>query len=518
VSQELESGTELLRVERITKRFPSIVANDQINLEVKVGEVQCLLGENGAGKTTLMNILYGLYQPDEGDIYLYGRKVSLKSPHDAINLGIGMVHQRFMLFPPLKVVHNIIIGLKSRSIFLDVDHASRRITELSNKYCIKVDPQAVVSQLSMGERQRVEIVKALYRNANLLILDEPTSVLTPQEVQELFVVIRSLTKQGKSVIFITHKLNEVISISDRVTVLRDGRVVSTLDTSGTNEKELARMMVGRELLEEPKRKSQKGKVILDIKKISAMNDKGRISLRDVFLSVYSGEILGLAGIAGNGQKELAEVITGLRHAFQGKVYINGRDLTNDPPSKIIEQGVGYIPEDKVVNASLLDFSISDNLILKTHTTPPFSRRWLLNRREIDQYADKLISQYDVRPPNKDLPVGHLSGGNLNRLIFARELSRDPCLLIAATPTSGLDVAATKYIHRSLLEQRDTGTAILLISEDLNEVLSLSDRIAVIHAGKIMGIVSAAEVDLDKIGLMMAGAKSHLKPAKSMERL
>ena len=508
--------TPVVEMKGITKRFPGVVANDHIDFEVRAGEVHALLGENGAGKTTLMNVLYGLYQPDEGEIYIRGRKVTLRSPRDAIALGIGMVHQHFMLVPPLTVVENVILGLRSsRGPFLDTDRAEKRIADLSKRYGLKVDPRAQIWQLSVGEQQRVEIIKALYRGADILILDEPTSVLTPPEVKELFSVLRRMAEEGKAVIFITHKLHEVMAVSDRVTVLRDGRVVSTLDTEDTDERKLAKMMVGREVLFRVAREEvERGEIALEVRDLWVMGDKGLPALKGISLSLRQGEILGIAGVAGNGQGELAEAITGLRRATRGKVLIAGKDMTNRPSGEIIEAGVGYIPEERIRRGLIMDFSVAENAILETHHRPPFAdgwflpfaKGWFLNNQEIDRYVERLISDYEVKTPSKDVPVKHLSGGNLQRLILARELSREPKLLVAAQPTRGLDVGATEYIRRKLMEQRARGTAILLISEDLDEILSLSDRIAVMYEGEIVGIVPAEEAEVEEIGLMMAGAK------------
>ena len=510
--------TPIVEMKQITKRFPGVTANDHINFEVRAGEVHALLGENGAGKTTLMRVLYGLYQPDEGEIYIRGQKVTLRSPRDAINLGIGMVHQHFMLVSPLTVTENVILGLRSsREPFLDTDRAAKRIADLSGRYSLKVDPSARIWQLSVGEQQRVEIIKALYRGVDILILDEPTSVLTPPEAKELFAVLRHMAEEGNAVIFITHKLHEVMEVSDRVTVLQLGKVVSTVDTKGTDERQLARMMVGREVLFRVAREeAEKGDVALEVSGLWVMGDRGLPALKGVSFSLRQGEILGLAGVAGNGQRELAEAITGLRKAMQGKVLIGGKDITNRSPGEIIKAGVGYIPEERIRRGLIMDFSIAENAILETHQTPPFSngwffpfakaKGWFLNNQEIARYVEKLISDYEVKTPSKDAPVKHLSGGNLQKLILARELSREPELLVADQPTRGLDVGATEYIHRKLMEQRAKGTAILLISEDLDEILSLSDRIAVMYEGEMVGTVPAEEAKVEEIGLMMAGAK------------
>jgi len=511
-----KAGALVVEMRGITKRFPGVVANDHIDFEVRAGEVHALLGENGAGKTTLMNVLYGLYQPDEGEIFIRGRKVTLRSPRDAIALGIGMVHQHFMLIPPLTVTENVVLGLRSsREPFLDTRRAGQRIAELSKRYGLQVDPQAQIWQLSVGEQQRVEIIKALYRGAEILILDEPTSVLTPPEVRELFAVLQRMAERGHAIIFITHKLHEVMSVSHRVTVLRDGRVVSTVETGQTDEKELARMMVGREVLFRlTKKPVQKGDVVLQVEDLEALSDRGLPALKGLSFSVRQGEVLGIAGVAGNGQRELAEVITGLRRATRGRVIIGGKEMTNRSPGEIIAQGVSYIPEERMEVGLIMDFSVAENTILETRRRPPFSDGWFLNPQAIERHAEELISDYDVRTPSKDVPVKQLSGGNLQKLILARELSRQPRLLIAAQPTRGLDVGATEYIRRRLMEQRERGTAILLISEELDEVLSLSDRIAVMYEGEIVGIVDAAEAEVEEIGLMMAGAEAqsaNLKP-------
>lgn len=515
--QKVKPGEVILEMHGITKHFPGVLANDHIDFSIKAGEVHALLGENGAGKTTLMNILYGLYQPDHGEIRVRSKRVFLRSPKDAIDLGIGMVHQHFMLVPPLTVTENVILGLKSsRGLLLDLDQAEKRIAELSKKYGLKVDPKAKVWQLSVGERQRVEIIKALYRDAQVLILDEPTAVLTPPEVKELMAIIRRMAKEGLAVIpFITHKLPEVMAISDRVTVLRHGKVVTKIRTKRTNQSDLAKKMVGRKVLFRVKRRRVRaGKVVLKVKNLGALSDKDMPALKNVSLSIREGEILGIAGVAGNGQRELAEVLTGLRRATHGEVHVKKKDMTNSSPKKIIDQGVGHIPEDRMGMGLIMDFSIANNAILETHSKSPFAhrwfmpfdRKWFLNKKEIGRHAEKLIDEYDIVTPSKDVPAKNLSGGNLQRLILARELSRNPKLLIANQPTRGLDVGATEFIRSKLMEQRGKGMAILLISEDLDEIMSMSDRIAVMYEGKIAGMVPAAKAKIKEIGLMMAGAK------------
>ena len=489
----------------ITKRFPGVIANDKVCFEARVGEIHALLGENGAGKTTLMNILSGFYKADEGEIYVYGRKVKIRTPKDALELGIGMVHQFFRLVPALTVVENIMLGMKPMwHPFLNTSRVKKEIEEISKRYGLKIDPNAKVWQLSMGERQRVEIVKVLYRGAKILILDEPTSVLTPQEVEQLFKTLRKLKEEGKTIIFITHKLNEVMRISDRVTVLRDGRVVGTVKTSETNVKELARMMVGREVfLKFEKKPVQLGKTVLEVINLHALNDKGLPALKGVSFTVRKGEIFGIAGVAGNGQKELAEVITGLRKATKGKILINGKDITNKPPMAVINEGVAYIPDDRMGLALAPDLGVSENLIMKSYRSRQISSKIFLREDIIKRVTSKLVSDYDIVTPSLSTPVKFLSGGNQQRLVLAREISIEPSLLIAFDPTRGLDIAATEFIRKKLLEERERA-AVLLISEDLEEVMGLSDRIAVLYEGEIMGIVPAEKADIEEIGLMMAG--------------
>jgi len=513
---KLKPGELIIEMRGITKRFPGVLANDNIDFDLKACEVHALLGENGAGKTTLMNILYGLYRPDKGEMLVRSKPVVLRSPQDAIDLGIGMVHQHFMLIPTMSVTENIVLGLKSsKEPLLDLGQAERRIAELSKMYNLKVDPQVKVEQLSVGERQRVEIIKALYRGAQVLILDEPTSVLTPQETEDFFKTLRSMVEEGLTIIFITHKLPEVMAISDRVTVLRRGKVVARIETKLTNPMDLSKKMVGREVLFSIKKhKAKKGKVVLEVKKLWALSDKGIPALKNVSFSIHEGKILGVAGVAGNGQRELAEVLTGMRRATEGKVYFFGKDMTNRSPEEIIEQGVGHIPEDRLGMGLIMDFSIAENLILETRSKPPFSHQWFLpfdkkcflDKHEIRRHAERLIQEYDIVTTSPDAPARNLSGGNLQRLILAKVLSRNPKLLVAAQPTSGLDVGATEFIRNKLMEQKEKRVAILLISEDLNEIMSLSDNIAVIYDGKIVEIIPAAKAKIREIGLMMAGVK------------
>jgi len=499
--------TPLVDLRRIVKRFPGVLANDGVDFTVLPGEIHALLGENGAGKTTLMNILYGLYQPDEGEVHFRGQPVRLGSPRDAIRLGIGMVHQHFMLVPPLTVAENVVLGTQpAGDLLVDLTGAKKRILELSERYALPVDPLAEVWQLSVGEQQRVEIIKALYRGAEVLILDEPTSVLTPQEIEGLAGVLRRMAEEGKAVVFISHKLREVMAVSHRVTVLRDGRVAATLATVDTSEAKLASLMVVREVLcrvaKEPR---QGGESVLIVRGLEAVGDNGLLALKGVSFEVGQGECLGVAGVSGNGQRELAEAISGLRRVRAGQIQMAGQDVTGDSPAQRIAAGLAYVPEERKRIGSIAEFSISDNAILESHATT-FSRGGVLNQKAIDAYVDKLVSDYDVKTPNTANPARTLSGGNLQKLILGRELSRAPRLLIAAQPTRGLDVGATEYIHQQLMAARAGGTGILLISEDLDEILALSDRVMVLFEGRIAGTLRSDQADIKTLGLMMGGAR------------
>jgi len=508
-SDVLPSGRtriDLMEMKGIVKRFPGVLANDRVDFDVRAGEVHALLGENGAGKSTLMKVLYGMYEPDEGEIQLNGKPVSINSPTDAIDLGIGMIHQHFMLVESLTVAENVALGLpSSRGLLTDLDRVSKRILELGEIYGLQVDPDAYIWQLAVGQRQRVEIIKALYRGAALLILDEPTSVLTPQEVDEFFVTLRQMIQDGHAVIFISHKLHEVIDISNRVTVLRDGKKIDSCPTEGCTKADLARMMVGREVTMKPHRAdAERGEARLSLKTLHAQSDREMPALRGVDLDVYSGEILGLAGVSGNGQRELAEVITGLRPATEGQVFLESKDVTGQPPGALAEQMLAYIPEERMKDGIIQEFSVAENVILRDHHKEPFSRSRFLILRVIAEFADKLIKRFQVKTPSRETPAKSLSGGNIQKVVLARELSRHPRVLVAAQPTRGLDIGATEYVHALLLEQRQEGTAILLISEDLDEILALSDRIAVIYEGQIMGVVDSDQATLEQLGLMMAG--------------
>lgn len=497
-----------LELRRVTKRFPGVLANDRVDFDVKTGEVHALLGENGAGKSTLMKILYGLYHPDEGEILLNGKPVTIDSPTDSINLGIGMIHQHFMLVESLTVAENVALGLpSSRGPLTDLDRVTKRIIELADIYGLRIDPDAYIWQLSVGQQQRVEIIKALYRGAALLILDEPTAVLTPQEVDELFVIMRQMVQDGHALIFISHKLHEVIEISDRVSVLRDGRMIGTKLTSETTKQDLANWMVGREVGFAPDRgEAKRGEIRLQLTDVSCGSNRGTPGLRGVSLEVHAGEILGIAGVSGNGQRELAEAITGLRKVTGGNVTLEGEDVTNLLPAQLTERMLSYVPEERMRDGMIKDFTVAENMILREHHKQPYSRSGFLNLGEIARRSEKLIAQFQVKTPSLETPVKSLSGGNIQKVVIARELSRQPRAIVAAQPTRGLDIGATEYVRQQLIEQRKEGTAILLISEDLDEIFALSDRIAVIYEGQIMDIVPREIATPEKLGLLMAGVK------------
>ncbi len=504
------SGTthnlQQVEMREIVKRFPGVLANDHVTFDVRAGEIHALLGENGAGKSTLMRILYGLYQPDEGRILLNGQPVVFRSPADALARGIGMIHQHFQLVPPFTVAENIALGLRStRGAVLDLDVVSARIRQLSEKYGLQVDPNAPVWQLAVGQQQRVEILKALYRDAALLILDEPTAVLTPQEVEELCETLRQLAHAGHALIFISHKLHEVMRLSDRVTVLQDGRVVGRVQTKETNEKELARMMVGREVVVAwDKTPVPPGDAVLNVDGLTIIGNKGNPALKNVSLQVKAGEIVGVAGVSGNGQRELAEAIVGLRRANQGTIWVLGREVTNRSPREVIQAGVAFIPEERMAMGVVRDFTVQENAILETHGDEPLAHGSFLDFKKVESHTAQLVREYDVKTPSLQTPIKNLSGGNIQKLILARELSRRPKLLIASQPTRGVDIGATEYIHKRLVEQRGQGTAILLISEDLDEILQLADRIIVMYEGQVVGNVPPT-MPVEEIGLLMAGA-------------
>jgi ABC-type uncharacterized transport system ATPase subunit len=501
----VDTGPLAIRMEGITKRFPGVLANKEIDFAVRKGEIHALLGENGAGKTTLMKILAGLYQPDEGQIWIDGRAVAVRSPRDAIDLGIGMIHQHFMLVESHTVAENIILGLDAPRFVLNLRQVEDQIAALAGQYHLQVDPRARIWQLSVGEQQRVEILKALYRGARILIMDEPTAVLTPQEAQELFKTLRSMVSEGHTIVFISHKLGEVTAVADRITVLRRGEVVDSVPASEISREDLARMMVGRDVLFRlGKRESHPGEVVLETDGLTALNDKGLEALRGVSLTVRRSEIVGVAGVAGNGQRELAETIVGLRPVTGGRIRLEGHDVTNRSPREMLDRGVGYIPADRMGAGLVVNLSVAENLILKCYREPPVCRGFFLDGDAISEHAEELVRGYDVKTPGIQTRTRLLSGGNLQKLILAREISSQPALMVAVYPTRGLDIGAMEDVRRLLLEQREAGGGILLISEDLDELLSMSDRIAVLYEGRLMGVVESEEARVEELGLMMAG--------------
>jgi len=511
-----QKSPPVLELRDITKAFPGVLANDHINLTLEKGEIHALLGENGAGKTTLMNVLYGLYAQDEGEIFIRGERVKIQDPNDAIYRGIGMVHQHFMLIPVLTVTENVMLGVEPtrNRIFLDRGKAAKRVAEISEEYGLRVDPDATIKNLSVGVQQRVEIIKLLYREADILILDEPTAVLTPQEVDDLFDIVQSLVDRGKSVIFITHKLNEVMDIADRITVLRNGRVVGTTRPEETDQAELAAMMVGREVVLQVEKKAAKPtEPVLDVDGLEVMDDRGNVAVRGVSFEVRAGEILGVAGVQGNGQTELVEALTGLRDVEAGRVRILENDVTGASPRRVLEQGVAHVPEDRQKDGLVLSFPVASNLVLNTYYVEPFARFVVLNQQEILSSAEKRVREFDVRTPSVLTPVSKLSGGNQQKVIVAREFSRPIKLLIASQPTRGLDVGSIEYIHGRIIEKRDEGTAVLLVSPELDEVMSLSDRIAVMYEGEIVDVIPAEEATREQIGLLMAGVKEEQRDEK-----
>jgi len=499
----------VLELKGITKRFPGVLANDNINLTLEQGEILALLGENGAGKTTLMNILYGLYTPDEGEIFIRGEKIAIHNPNDAIDHGIGMVHQHFMLVPVFTVTENVMLGVESvKNGFLDRKSAAERIREISQRFGLKVDPDALVEDLSVGVQQRVEIIKVLYRQADILIFDEPTAVLTPQEVEELFKVIRSLIDQGKSLIFITHKLNEVLEIADRIMVLRDGKVAGTTTPAESTQASLASMMVGREvILEVDKPPAKIGETVLEVKDLVVRDDRKLVAVENISFEIRAGEILGIAGVQGNGQTELVEALTGLRPVEEGRVRILGSDTTHSSPRSIREAGSAHVPEDRQRDGLVLTFPVADNLILSTYYETPFTKGLTLQQKEIEKAAVARVREFDVRTPGVFVPASNLSGGNQQKVIVAREFSRPIQLLIASQPTRGLDVGSIEYIHSQIVKKRNDGCAILLVSPELDEIMSLSDRIAVMFDGKFIAVLPAEEATREGLGLLMAGIES-----------
>jgi general nucleoside transport system ATP-binding protein len=497
----------VLELRGITKQFPGVLANDHVDFDLRRGEVHALLGENGAGKSTLMNILYGLYQPDEGQILVKGEPVRFHSPKDAINRGIGMVHQHFMLIPVMTVAENIVLANEPTraGLLLDTNAADRRVRELSRSFNFAIDPEARVEEITVGQQQRVEILKALYRHADILILDEPTAVLTPQESNELFEILRTLTREGMSVIFITHKLNEVLEIADRITVVRRGKRIDTVDRQGATEEGLARMMVGREvLLRVDKPASDPGDPLLTVDDLHVFDDRGLEAVRGVSFEVRGGEIVGIAGVDGNGQTELIDAITGLRKAASGRVAVGGRNVTGATPSRILDSGLGHIPEDRQRRGLVLEFSLAENVALHDYDKAPGSRSGWLFPRQLIRRARELLTQFDVRGGGPQTLASALSGGNQQKVVLAREIGRGPSVLIAAQPTRGLDVGAIEFVHRRLVEARDNGKAVLLVSLELDEIISLSDRTLVLYEGEIVA-QHGPDVTEDQLGIEMTGA-------------
>ena len=497
----------LLELEGITKQFPGVLANDRIDFDLMKGEVHALLGENGAGKSTLMNILYGLYHPDGGAIRVNGEPIRISSPRDAIDRGIGMVHQHFMLIPVMTVAENIVLATEPRTgPFIDMEGAKERVRDLSRRYGLAVNPDAKIQAINVAQQQRVEILKALYRGARILILDEPTAVLTPQEAMELFEIVRSLTEQGESVIFITHKLNEVLEIADRITVLRRGKRVDTVPREGATEEALARMMVGREvLLRVEKSPAEPGEVLLEVEGLSVFDDRGLEAVRSVGLQVRSGEIVGVAGVDGNGQTELIDALTGLRRPAAGRIAVLGKEITHASTDDRLHEGLGHIPEDRQRRGLVLDFTLAENIALHDFDQAPYSRLGWLHPRRMISNARRLLQEFDVRGGGPHTLAASLSGGNQQKVILAREVSRSPQVLIAAQPTRGLDVGAIEFVHRRLVEQRDAGRGILLISFELEEILSLADRILVVYEGQIVGEY-APDVSEEELGIAMTGGR------------
>ncbi|OPJ60495.1 ABC transporter ATP-binding protein [Clostridium oryzae] len=500
---------KVVEMRNITKIFPGIIANDDVNFELNKSETHVLLGENGAGKTTLMNILYGLYKQEKGDILINGKIVNINSPKDAINNGIGMVHQHFMLVNNYTVAENIVLGKEpKKGIFVDMKKAIEDVRELSQKYGFNVNPNDVIEDISVGQQQKVEILKSLYRGAEILILDEPTAVLTPQEIQELGVIIDNLKKQGKSVILITHKLKEVMSMSDRVTIIRRGKVTGIVNTKETNIDELAELMVGRKVnLKVERAEAHPGEVVLEIDKLNVRDHRDLPAVKELSLQVRSGEILGIAGVDGNGQTELLEAITGLRKTESGSIKVNGEEIINQSVEQRINDGISHIPEDRQKRGLVLKFSLLENSILGMHKNKKFSKGIVMDYKAIRQHCKELIEEFDVRTPNENVMASALSGGNQQKLIVAREIVRNPKLMIVAQPTRGLDVGAIEYIHKRIVQERDKGKAVLLSSLELDEVMALSDRIAVMYDGKIVDIIDSKDATEQKLGILMAGGKA-----------
>lgn len=498
----------VVEMKGITKIFPGVIANENVDFELREGEIHVLLGENGAGKTTLMNVLYGLYQQEAGEVYIKGQKADMKSPSDAIKLGIGMVHQHFMLVPNFSIAQNIILGSEpKKGLTINMKKAEKDVDELQAKYGFNLKPKDLIQDITVGQQQKVEILKALYRGVDILILDEPTAVLTPQEIEELGVILRNLVKEGKSIILITHKLKEIMAMSDRVTIVRRGKVIDTVNTKDTNIDHLAELMVGRKVnLVVDKDECKPKETILKVSGLKALDNRSLPVLKGIDLEVRAGEIVGIAGVDGNGQSEFIEVLTGLRQATEGKVELKGKDITNKAPRDIIESGLCNVPEDRHKRGLVLKHSLVENSILGQHYKAPFSKGIMIDYNAVREHAVKLIEEFDVRTPNEDALAVGLSGGNQQKLIVGREIMKDPELLIAAQPTRGLDVGAIEYIHKRLIGERDKGKAVLLVSLELDEVMNVSDRIAVMYDGEIVGILDAKTATENELGILMAGGQ------------
>lgn len=500
-------GPILLETKGLTKQFPMVLANDAVDFEVRQGEIHCLLGENGAGKSTLAESLFGFYSPDAGQIYWKGENVDISSPSVAMDLGIGMVHQHFMLVDTHSVLENILLGRETPGALLDEKTARARITDLCEQYNVNMDPDAIIWQLSVGEQQWVEILKALYDGVELLILDEPTAVLTPQESERLFSILKKMSMEGLSIIFITHKLNEVVAVSDRVTVLRRGKKIDTVNSWEVTKAGLAHMMVGRDVVFRVQRDEvERGKPMLELRGVRACNDLGLECVRGIELNLHEREILGIAGVAGNGQKELFEVLIGMRQAEGGQILLNDEAILGKNTGFIRSKGLAHVPSDRIKEGLVMDFSIAENMILGSEWDQPFRKGLQLNNRAIRKFADEGMDAYEIAASSTDHHTGSLSGGNLQKVVLAREIGSKPRVLIASQPTRGLDVGVIEYVHNQFLSLRSEGVGILLISEDLDEILTLSDRIAVIFQGEVMGVFDAADADIDTIGLLMAGVK------------
>jgi ABC-type uncharacterized transport system ATPase subunit len=496
-----------LRAVNITKQFPETIANKNINFTLKKGEIHALLGENGAGKTTFMNILYGIYLPTDGEIFINGKSVDIKTPMDALKYGIGMIHQHFMLVDSLTVLENVILGMKNQGFVVDRKKIKKRLMEISNTYGLDIEPDKKVWKLSVGQQQKVEIVKVLLRGANIFILDEPTAVLRPQETGPLFEILRKLKKDGKSIVFITHKLDEVIAVSDKISVLRKGELIHTVDKSEVTKEDLAKMMVGRAVLFNFEKKENKNEEnIINAENINVYAENGVRVVDDVSIDVKKGEILGIAGISGNGQQELVQAIAGLRKTVNGNIVFNNINITNKTPRFIANCGINYIPADRIGMGLASDLSCIDNAILRNYYKKPILSKCVINYKKAKEYTDRIVDEFNVAVADINRPIKLLSGGNMQKLLFARELYEDPMLLIASYPSRGLDLASTEFVRKQMVNIRNEGKSVILISEDLDEIISISDRIAVMYQGRLIGVVKSQDVDKNAIGLMMAGIR------------